>query len=207
MAIWARAPDLAGLVHHSDRGVQYLSIRYTERLAEVAAVGSVGSKGDCWANAAAESVNGLYKADPRGLRLPAAGRVRGCLPCPEGCDPRRPIPTVRVSTKASTVHSQAAPRGPTRLVTAVAKRAARCVRGSRSGRTLVSRSARGRPSAHAAQPTRSGRGPKRTTTRSGRGRAGRKPPSVRRPPAVPGWSAADGATSPRTRPGPAPATG
>ncbi|MEX1155921.1 MAG: IS3 family transposase, partial [Chloroflexota bacterium] len=42
LALWARGGDLAGLVHHSDRGVQYLSIRYTERLAEAEAVGSVG---------------------------------------------------------------------------------------------------------------------------------------------------------------------
>jgi len=47
MAIWSRrSADLAGLVHHSDRGVQYLSIRYTERLADEGAVTSVGSKGD-----------------------------------------------------------------------------------------------------------------------------------------------------------------
>lgn len=63
MAIWARGPDLADLVHHSDRGVQYLSIRYTERLAEAEAVGSVGSKGDSYDNALAETVNGLYKAE------------------------------------------------------------------------------------------------------------------------------------------------
>jgi putative transposase len=64
MAIWARqADDLAGLVHHSDRGVQYLAIRYTERLAEAGAVASVGSKGDSYDNALAESVNGLYKAE------------------------------------------------------------------------------------------------------------------------------------------------
>ncbi len=63
MAIWARGDPLPDLVHHSDRGVQYLSIRYTERLAEVEAVGSVGSKGDSYDNALAESVNGLYKAE------------------------------------------------------------------------------------------------------------------------------------------------
>ena len=63
MAIWARGAPLPGLVHHSDRGVQYLSIRYTERLAEVEAVGSVGSRGDSYDNALAESVNGLYKAE------------------------------------------------------------------------------------------------------------------------------------------------
>ena len=63
MAIWARGQPLIGLVHHSDRGVQYLAIRYTERLAEVEAVGSVGSKGDSFDNALAETVNGLYKAE------------------------------------------------------------------------------------------------------------------------------------------------
>ena len=64
MAIWSRrAADLAGLVHHSDRGVQYLAIRYTERLADEGAVTSVGSKGDSYDNALAESVNGLYKTE------------------------------------------------------------------------------------------------------------------------------------------------
>ncbi len=51
------------MIHHSDRGVQYLAIRYTERLAEAEAVSSVGSKGDSYDNALAESVNGLYKAE------------------------------------------------------------------------------------------------------------------------------------------------
>jgi len=64
MAIWNRRDEtLAGLVHHSDRGVQYLSIRYTERLAEAEAVSSVGSRGDSYDNALAETVNGLYKAE------------------------------------------------------------------------------------------------------------------------------------------------
>jgi putative transposase len=63
MAIFARGQPLPGLVHHSDRGVQYLSVRYTERLAEVEAAGSVGSRGDSYDNALAESVNGLYKAE------------------------------------------------------------------------------------------------------------------------------------------------
>ncbi len=64
MAIWTRqTADLAGLVHHSDRGVQYLSIRYTERLAEEGAVTSVGSKGDSYDNALAETINGLYKTE------------------------------------------------------------------------------------------------------------------------------------------------
>jgi putative transposase len=64
MAIWRRQhADLTGLIHHSDRGVQYLSIRYTERLAEAGAVCSVGSRGDSYDNALAEAVNGLYKAE------------------------------------------------------------------------------------------------------------------------------------------------
>ena len=64
MAIWSRrTADLAGLVHHSDRGVQYLAIRYTERLADAGAVTSVGSRGDSYDNALAESVNGLYKTE------------------------------------------------------------------------------------------------------------------------------------------------
>jgi len=58
-----------GLVHHSDRGCQYLSIRYTERLAEAGIDSSVGSVGDSYDNALAETINGLFKAEviwPRG---------------------------------------------------------------------------------------------------------------------------------------------
>ena len=62
MAIWSRGSRaLKGLVHHSDRGVQYLAIRYTERLADAGAVRSVGSRGDSYDNALAESVVGLFK--------------------------------------------------------------------------------------------------------------------------------------------------
>jgi len=61
-ALHARS-DLDGLIHHSDRGVQYLSIRYTERLAEMGIEASVGSKGDSYDNALAETINGLYKAE------------------------------------------------------------------------------------------------------------------------------------------------
>jgi putative transposase len=52
-----------GLVHHSDRGVQYVSIRYTERLAEAGIEPSVGSVGDSYDNALAETINGLFKAE------------------------------------------------------------------------------------------------------------------------------------------------
>ncbi len=63
MAIWRRRAQLEGLVHHSDRGSQYLSIRYTERLAEAGAVTSVGSVGDSFDNALAETIIGLYKTE------------------------------------------------------------------------------------------------------------------------------------------------
>jgi transposase InsO family protein len=61
-ALWAR-PTASDLIHHSDRGVQYLSIRYTERLAEAGIETSVGSVGDSYDNALAETIIGLYKAE------------------------------------------------------------------------------------------------------------------------------------------------
>jgi putative transposase len=64
MAIWRRRRhDLTGLVHHSDRGSQYTAIRYTQRLEQLGAMRSVGSRGDSYDNALAENVNGLYKAE------------------------------------------------------------------------------------------------------------------------------------------------
>ncbi len=63
-AVHERRPKKAmGLVHHSDRGSQYLSIRYTERLGEAGIEPSVGSVGDSYDNALAETINGLYKAE------------------------------------------------------------------------------------------------------------------------------------------------
>jgi putative transposase len=62
-ALADRRPLAGGLVHHSDRGVQYVSIKYTERLAEAGLVPSVGSIGDSYDNALAETINGLYKAE------------------------------------------------------------------------------------------------------------------------------------------------
>ena len=61
-AICARSPG-DGLVHHSDRGSQYLSIRYSERLREAGIAASVGSVGDSYDNALAETINGLFKAE------------------------------------------------------------------------------------------------------------------------------------------------
>lgn len=62
-ALHARRPTQGGLIHHSDRGVQYVSIRYTQRLAEAGIEPSVGSVGDSYDNALAETINGLYKAE------------------------------------------------------------------------------------------------------------------------------------------------
>jgi putative transposase len=63
-ALYARQPDPEDtLIHHSDRGSQYVSIRYSERLAEAGIAPSVGSKGDSYDNALAETINGLYKAE------------------------------------------------------------------------------------------------------------------------------------------------
>jgi putative transposase len=73
MAIWSRRSALCGLVHHTDRGGQYLAIRYTERLADVGAVASVGSRGDSYDNALAESVVGLYKTELVRARGPWRG--------------------------------------------------------------------------------------------------------------------------------------
>ena len=61
-ALWARKVK-GNLVHHSDKGSQYLCIRYTERLAEMGIAASVGSVGDAYDNAMAETINGLYKAE------------------------------------------------------------------------------------------------------------------------------------------------
>lgn len=61
-AIWARS-GAKGVIHHSDRGSQYLSIRYSERLAAAGMDASVGSKGDSYDNALAETINGLYKTE------------------------------------------------------------------------------------------------------------------------------------------------
>jgi transposase InsO family protein len=70
-ALWARQPEREDtLIHHSDRGAQYVSIRYSERLAEAGIESSVGSKGDSYDNALAETINGLYKAELIHRRAP-----------------------------------------------------------------------------------------------------------------------------------------
>ena len=70
-ALYARQPERdSNLIHHSDRGSQYVSIRYSERLAEAGIEPSVGSKGDSYDNALAETINGLYKAELIHRRAP-----------------------------------------------------------------------------------------------------------------------------------------
>jgi putative transposase len=70
-ALYARQPERSdALIHHSDRGSQYVSIRYSERLAEAGIEPSVGSRGDSYDNALAETINGLYKAELIHRRAP-----------------------------------------------------------------------------------------------------------------------------------------
>ena len=93
-ALHARRPfTRGGLVHHSDRGSQYLSIKYTERLTEAGIEPSVGSVGDSYDNALAETINGLFKTEVihrrgpgetwrRGVRHPRMGRLVQQPPSP-----------------------------------------------------------------------------------------------------------------------------
>ena len=70
-ALYARQPERdSRLIHHSDRGSQYVSIRYSERLAQAGVEPSVGSKGDSYDNALSETINGLYKAELIHRRAP-----------------------------------------------------------------------------------------------------------------------------------------
>jgi transposase InsO family protein len=94
----------SGLVCHSDRGSQYVSIRYTERLAEAGVEPSVGSVGDSYDNALAETVIGLFKAEgdpsPRAVALVRGGRVRhprmgGLVQSPQAARTDRPHPSRR----------------------------------------------------------------------------------------------------------------
>ena len=104
-ALHAR-PEIDQLIHHSDRGVQYVSIRYTERLAEAGIEPSVGSVGDSYDNALAETIIGLYKAEvirqQRPVEEPRGGRVRDARvgrlvqpPPAARADRRRPAGGVR----------------------------------------------------------------------------------------------------------------
>jgi len=88
MAIWARRGDTEGLVHHSDRGVQCLAIRYTERLAEVGAVASVGSKGDSYDKVLAFDCTSSAGFDTSGL----GALIVGPAACDRGRAATRTLP-------------------------------------------------------------------------------------------------------------------
>jgi putative transposase len=77
MAIWRRDVTVGSLVHHSDRGCQYTSFRYSDRLAEAGISASVGSKGDSYDNAMAEALNGTYKTEL--VKLHGPWRTRAAL--------------------------------------------------------------------------------------------------------------------------------
>ena len=111
MAIYSRnGEDLSDLVHHSDRGVQYLSIRFTERLAGAEILASVGSKGDSYDNALAESFNGLYKTE----LIHRQGDPGAMLSMSNG--PRPTTPTGS-TTSESTSHSTTCRQSSSRLTT------------------------------------------------------------------------------------------
>jgi transposase InsO family protein len=83
-ALHDRRPEHSGgLIHHSDRGSQYVSIRYTERLAEADIEPSVGSRGDSYDNALAETINGLYRAELIHRRAPWKSRESVELATPQ----------------------------------------------------------------------------------------------------------------------------
>jgi putative transposase len=77
MALWRRDLTFGDLIHHSDRGCQYTSFRYSDRLAEAKVAASVGSRGDSYDNAMAESLNGTFKAEL--VKLHGPWRTRGQL--------------------------------------------------------------------------------------------------------------------------------
>ena len=117
MARWSRGTQLPGLRCHSDAGSQFTSIRYGERLAEIGAVPSIGTVGDSFDNALAETVNGYYKAelirgpartrtleDRRGRRARHPGLGPLAQPRPPARLPRR-RPTSRVRSQRSTLRN------------------------------------------------------------------------------------------------------
>jgi len=92
MAIWARGEaDLSGLVHHSDRGLQYLAIRYTERLAETGAVTSVGSRGDSYDNALARQEIPACRSTLKPDQREPVGARRWDRPTRQTVGPDRPV--------------------------------------------------------------------------------------------------------------------
>ncbi len=116
-AIWSRRPDTSDpdrrLVHHSDAGNRYLSIRYTNRLTETGIRPSVGSVGDSYDNALAESVIGLYKTELIHKRAPWRNRDHVEYATLEYVNCHNPPETAR--TDSGTNHQQK--RRPTTIVT------------------------------------------------------------------------------------------
>ncbi len=70
MASWQAGDQVTGVIHHSDKGSQYVSIRYTDRLGDLGITPSVGTVGDSYDNALAETINGLYKTELIKARRP-----------------------------------------------------------------------------------------------------------------------------------------
>jgi len=93
-AVHERRPA-GGLIHHSDRGSQYLSIKYTERLAEAGIEPSVGSVGDSYDNALAETINGLFKAEVIHRRGPWRSLEAVEFATLEWAKPAKKVPTMR----------------------------------------------------------------------------------------------------------------
>jgi transposase InsO family protein len=94
-ALHDRRPMSGKLVHHSDRGSQYLSIKYTERLVEAGLEPSVGSVGDSYDNALAETINGLFKAEVIHRRGPWRSMEAVEFATLEWAKPAKKVPTMR----------------------------------------------------------------------------------------------------------------
>ncbi len=101
-ALYPRQPEQNELIHHSDRGSQCVSIKYSERLAEAGIEPSVGSKGDSYDNALAETINGLYKAEPVTAALPGTRERPSNWPRSNGC----PGSTIIVCLSRSAIYRQ-----------------------------------------------------------------------------------------------------
>ncbi|WP_165931434.1 MULTISPECIES: hypothetical protein [unclassified Curtobacterium] len=112
MGIWTRqreGHDLSNLIHHSDRGVQYRAIGYSDRLAEAGAVASVGSKGDSYDNALAEAVNSIFKAELIRNRGPWRGIDDLEIATMENIDLVQPAPPPRRTRHGPTRRVRAEP--------------------------------------------------------------------------------------------------
>lgn len=122
MALWTRAcagEDVTGVIHHSDAGSQYTAIRYSNRLTDAGAVALIGTVGDSYDNAQAESLIGLYRPSaPNGRDPGAASTTWNWPPCPRCTGSTRTGCTAasatshRSSTRPSTTVTTPAPQQP-----------------------------------------------------------------------------------------------